>query len=422
MSTRPTGRVTVIRNGTLIDGTGKEPLTNTDVLVRERKIEAIGRGLAIPSQASVIEATGRFVMPGLIDAHLHLFGSRTNDITEQFLVKEEVRIIRATVDARRLLDAGFTTVRDAGSTAAPAIRDAINEGTVRGPRIIASGKIITQTAGHGDAHYIPLHWMKDIKWVRIADGVDDCRKAAREVLREGSDVVKIMTSGGVYSMRDPPHTAQYTVDEIKAMTEEAHRVDKRVMTHCISAEGAKNSILGGVDTIEHGYLIDDEAIDMMVKHDKVLCPTLAIIDRLVTYGKQLKAPEWAQVKGKEAQAKQIETVKKAHARGVKIAVSTDYGGPKEMPMGANAIELQLLTEKCGFTSMETIVAATKIGAEACGLLDQIGTLEPGKLADLLVLKSDPLKDIRIFQNRGMISLVMKEGRVEANRGLKITRA
>jgi imidazolonepropionase-like amidohydrolase len=264
--------------------------------------------------------------------------------------------------------------------------------------------------------------MKDIKWVRIADGVDDCRKAAREVLREGSDVVKIMTSGGVYSMRDPPHTAQYTVDEIKAMTEEAHRVDKRVMTHCISAEGAKNSILGGVDTIEHGYLIDDEAIDMMVKHDKVLCPTLAIIDRLVTYGKQLKAPEWAQVKGKEAQAKQIETVKKAHARGVKIAVSTDYGGPKEMPMGANAIELQLLTEKCGFTSMETIVAATKIGAEACGLLDQIGTLESGKLADLLVLKSDPLKDIRIFQNRGMISLVMKEGRVEANRGLKITRA
>ncbi len=409
------GNVLVIKGGYLIDGTGKEPIEDAVLVIRGKEIVNIGKEstIEIPSSAHVIDASGMTIMPGLIDCHVHLSGSRSVNPLERLRVPRYLRILRASVDARKLIEAGFTTVRDVGSPFGPALRDAIAEGTIPGPRILAAGRPISQTFGHGDIHYLPYHWVKEI--AVLADGPYECRKAVRLVLRDGVDLIKICTSGGVFSEKDEPTWPQFTLEEINAIVDEAHRVGKRVAAHAEGWEGIKNAILGNVDTIEHGDEIDEELAEMMIKRNKILVPTMAIDDAMVKHGDKAGIPSWAMRKIRKLREINIRNYQKAYKAGVKMALGTDFGGPDIFPMGKNAIELELRVKLVGVKEMDAIMQATKIAAEALGLEDKIGTIEKGKLADIIIVEGNPLKDITVLQKLDKIKVVIKEGSIVVNK-------
>ncbi|MEM0265001.1 MAG: amidohydrolase family protein [Candidatus Methanomethylicia archaeon] len=403
-------------NGFLIDGTGSPPLDKAIVVIDGGRIKAVGVSgeVKIPSDAKIIDLNGLTIMPGLIDAHMHFMGTRTHKLEENFTIPDQVKLLRCVSDASALLDAGFTTVKDCGGTNGLYLKFAINEGSIRGPRVIASGYVLSQTFGHGDVHFLPINWVKE-KIPTICDGVDDCRRAARYALREGADFIKICATGGVMSMRDRPEHTQFSYEEIKAIVDEAQKVGTFVTAHAQGTQGIKIAISAGVKTIDHGIYLDEEAIKMMKERDVILVPTLSIVHQIVTRGKEVGIVEWGLMKAAEAFESHIKSVKMAYEAGVKIAVGTDFGGPELWKLGTNAMELELLVDKIGFKPMDAIVSATKISAEACGLLNKIGTIETGKLADIIVVKGNPLEDIRILRNIENIKLVMKEGKIEVNR-------
>lgn len=408
--------ILVLVNGFLIDGTGRPPIDKATVVIEGGRIKAVGVSgeVKIPSDAKIIDLNGLTIMPGLIDAHMHFMGTRTHKLEENFIIPDQVKLLRCVSDASALLDAGFTTVKDCGGTNGLYLKFAINEGSIRGPRIIASGYVLSQTFGHGDIHFIPIAWAKE-KIPTICDGVDDCRRAARYALREGADFIKICATGGVMSMRDRPEHTQFSYEEIKAIVEEARKVGTFVTAHAQGTEGIKIAISAGVKTIDHGIYLDEEAIKMMKEKDVILVPTLSIVHQIVTRGREVGIVEWGLMKAAEAFESHIKSVKMAYEAGVKIAVGTDFGGPELWKLGTNAMELELLVDKIGFKPMDAIVSATKISAEACGLSNKIGTIETGKLADIIVVKGNPLENIRILRNTENIKLVIKEGKIEVNR-------
>ena len=254
---------TVLKGGRLIDGGGGAIVDNSAVVIKGERIEAAGAAdtVKIPKGAEVVDTTGKTVMPGLMDAHLHLWGiNRTNPLT-LMIDPPEQRGMRSVMDVWKLLDSGYTTVRCCGNSNNMSIylREAITEGSIIGPRILSCGAIITQTGGHGDtSHSLPIEWVNQRGVGRIADGADECRKAAREQLRAGADFIKLCSTGGVLSEKDLPTSCQYTIDEISAMVEEAHNVGAKVASHAQGTRGIKNALLAGVDTIEHGFYLDDE--------------------------------------------------------------------------------------------------------------------------------------------------------------------
>jgi imidazolonepropionase-like amidohydrolase len=250
---------------------------------------------------------------------------------------------------------------------------------------------------------------------RIADGVDECRRAAREQIREGAGVIKICSTGGVLSEKDAPTQAQFVDEEIAAITTEAHRVGIKVMAHAQSPEGIQNAIQNGVDTIEHGIYLDDATIAMICAHDIILVPTFAIVNAIVTKGASAGVPEYGLQKAKIAHSAHLHSIRNAYQAGVKIAVGTDFCGPDLIPHGENAVELEILVKQLGMTPMEAIIAATKIGAEALGLSSEVGTLEQGKTADLLIVNGNPLENIALLQNPQRLMIVMKEGQIVIDR-------
>ena len=255
----------------------------------------------------------------------------------------------------------------------------------------------------------------------LCDGVAECTKAARYALREGADFIKICTSGGVMSMIDRPEHTQFTLEEVKAIVEEARHVGKFVTAHCQGTEAMKNSIAAGVKTIDHAFYPDDEVIEMAKKRkDVVFVPTLSINWRIVTEGEKAGYPAWAVAKGKEAWEVTIKNIAKLHRAGLTIASATDFCGSPLLKMGTNSMELELLVKHCGFKPMDAIIAATRNGAKACGLENETGTIEKGRAADIIIVDGDPLKDIRILQNKNKINMVMKEGKIEVERGLKLS--
>lgn len=419
-------KVMAIKGDTLIDGTGAEPVENAVAVIEGSKITAVGKAedVEIPKEAEVIDATGKTMMPGLIDSHMHLMGMKTdNFIEETLIVPEGVKLLRAGNDAGLLLDAGFTTVKDCGGANAVYIKRAIAEGTLRGPRILAAGYILTQTFGHADlTHFLPIE-MSDVRTAHgkgialICDGVEECTKAARYALREGADFIKVCTTGGVMSERDRPEHTQFTVDEIKAIVKVAHFAGAFVTAHCQGTEGMHNSIEGGIKTIDHAFYPDDEAIEMGKKKGVVFVPTLSIMKRINEGGLEAGYPEWAVQKSREAWDNVVKNIARLREAGATLAAATDFGGSKLMKMGTNALELELLVKHCGFTPMDAIVSATLNGAKACGLEDRIGTIEKGKLADIIIVDGDPLKDIKILQNLDRIKMVIKEGVIEVDRGI-----
>ena len=400
---------TIINAGRLIDGTGSNPVDDVSILIEGDTITGIlsSKDLEVPEDATVIDLSDKTVLPGFIDCHMHFLEGDGLDLVSWLITPVPLVAIRATVDARRLLEAGFTAVRCMGSVVDIALRDAINEGTVPGPRIVASGRIISQTRGHGDVHNVPSDWL-DERWVGlIADGPDECRKAARTVLRDGADVIKICTTGGGMSEKDNLTEPQFTIDEIAAITEEAHRVNRKVGSHACSPAGTQNAVKGGVDTIEHGFFLDEETCLMMAEAKTPLVTSLTVGQLMMDQGEEEGAPEHVMRKNKEGMQPRYDSVKLAYDMGVKIALGSDLWGGKLMQHGLNAYEFKCLVE-AGLPPMEAIVAGTKHGAEVLGMENQIGTLEKGKFADLVAVDGNPLENIRLLED---VKFVMKGGEI-----------
>lgn len=403
----------LIKSGRMIDGTGSEPLNEADLLIKNDLIEALGPAGTVdyPADAEVVEAEGKTVMPGLIDAHVHLFGSASMNQLTWFFDDPYLRAMRSVTDIWKIIDAGFTTARDLGNARAIPLRDAVNEGSCVGPRIVACGRAISQTGGHSDIlHSIPVEMGADRMGVgRIADGVAEVRKAAREQLRAGADFLKIMTTGGVMSERDKSTSSQYSLEEIRAFVEEAANVGCRTSSHSHGAQGVKNALIGGIKTIEHGIYLDDECIELMVKNNHYLVPTLAIVDTIVVNGEKVGVLPESVRKAKIAQEDHISSFKRAYRAGVLCGLGTDYLTDPMGPMGQNAIEMEIYVEKIGLSPMETIVCATRNNAEILDLADEIGTLEPGKQADVIVVNGDPLDDIKVLRDRENFLHIFKGG-------------
>jgi imidazolonepropionase-like amidohydrolase len=411
-----------IKGGRLIDGTGAQPVENAIVVIDGSKISALGpEGEAqIPPEARVIDAAGKTVMPGLIDSHLHFVGMKTDRVLEEILIRpRELGLIKSVFDVQNLLEAGFTTVKDCGGKNGIWLRGAIAEATIRGPRIVAAGCVLSQTFGHADIHMFPIEWVKERKVFSInsliCDGVDECRRASRQALREGADFIKVCTSGGVMSMSDRPEYTQFCLDEIRAIVEEANHVGKFVTAHCQGTEAIKNSIEGGIRTIDHAFYPDDEAIEMAKGKDVIFVPTLSIVRQVSEKGGEAGHPPWGVAKAKECWEAMIKNIAKLYEAGLTLAAGTDLGGSPLLKHGTNARELELLVTYCGFSPMDALVAATRNGAKACGLEDTVGTIEVGKLADMLVVEGDPLSDIAVLQDVQRITTVIKEGQIVVDR-------
>ncbi|MEA1993279.1 MAG: amidohydrolase family protein [Euryarchaeota archaeon] len=394
-----------IKNCSLIDGKGGSE-EDVSILINNDIIQEIG---SPEERGKIIDAKGKYVLPGLIDTHLHLVGARSMNPLDWVLESTALKTIRAVTDVKKLIEAGFTSVRCAGvSPHSLALRDAVNEGVIKGPRIQAAGRTMSQTGGHGDFHMLPLKWARDSEISCIADGVDECRKATRELLRDGADFIKMCTTGGVLSERDTPEESQYTVEEIRAVVEEAKRVGKKVDTHSQGTEGIRNSVKAGVKNIVHGFYLDKKTCKMMIENDCVYIPTLSINHKLSTEGKEHGVPEYGLRKIKKSSEAHIESIALAYKMGVTIATGTDFIGPEIIPHGENAMELELLVSMIGMTEMEAIMASVNNGAKTMGRED-LGTVEEGKTADLLVIDKDPIDDIRVLRDKESITYVIKEG-------------
>lgn len=385
----------VIDADVLITGRDERPLEGGRIVLDdEGTIDAVGTQEDVSAPDSVDHERYPAVTPGLIDAHLHLQGMREMDPLSWITESSELGTARATADLRDLLAAGFTAVRDVGSTTGIGLRDAVDEGTIPGPRIFTSGQSISQTGGHGDAHYLPYEWMTntDESLATLADGADECRKEARKRIREGVDVLKIMTTGGVLSEKDTPDQSQFTDAEIRAFVEEAHRVGIPVASHAQGAPGIKSALRNGVDTIEHGFSLDEECLDLFTETGAVFVPTLSIMYRLIEKGSDHGVPEYGLEKARRANEAHSDSVERAYEAGVPIATGTDFLGPDLVPHGENALELELFVEEIGMDEHEALQSATRVAAETVPA-DDIGTLEAGNRGDLLALGRDPLEDI-----------------------------
>lgn len=409
----------VLSCGTLIDGRSDEPVEDAFVRIGENgEIEEVGpaESVSVPDDQELIDHSDEVVLPGLIDAHLHLTGARSMDPMSWATEPETLGAARATADLRALLEAGFTAVRDVGSATGIGLKRAVDGMAIPGPQVFTSGPSISQTGGHGDTHMLPYEWVADTKGIgTLADGPAECRKEARKRIREGVDLIKIMTTGGVLSEKDTPRQSQFTDAEITAMTEEAHRVGIPVASHAQGAPGIKSALRNGVDTIEHGFYIDDTALELMTECDATYVPTLAIMHRLVTRGADHGVPEYGLEKAREARNAHFEAVERAYEADIPIAMGTDFIGPDLVAHGENVLEAELFVEEIGMEPLDAIKAGTSVAART--LPDEnLGQIAPGYRGDVTVLSDNPLEDIGALREVTTVyrggNRVVSDGKVE----------
>ncbi len=406
---------TYIHNGTLIDGNGGTPLADAAILIQNDRIQAVGRSTEVhaPNGAVTrIDAQGGTILPGFIDTHVHLMFEGF-DIPRMLTRPFSMNFYRAIEHMRRTIDAGVTTVRDAGG-ADLGVKQSVEEGLIVGPRMQISITALSITGGHGDG-WMPSGFSLDLfppypgMPSNICDGVEDVRKKVREVLRAGAEIVKICSTGGVMSPTDHPEFTQFTPEELDVIVQEAaYRRGVKVMSHAQGLEGVKNAIRAGIHSIEHGIFLDDEAIDLMLEKGTFLVPTLlaplSVVEIAESSGTM---PEYGVRKARETIEIHSESIARAQERGVTIAMGTDAG---VMLHGTNLRELGLMCN-IGMSPMQAIVATTKIAAECLGWQDRIGTVEKGKLADIVIAGVDPLKEIRSLEKRENIKVVIQGGKV-----------
>ncbi len=401
----------LIQAGRLIDGRGKI-LRDVEILVEEDRIKAVGSEIQVGDDVERLDFSDQTVMPGLIDAHLHITSTGDPDPLKRVQRGVPYTALVGAAQAKRTLEAGVTAVRDAGApfNTALDLRRAIQEGLLPGPRMIVSGQGLSITGGHGD----PANgWPREVDFLgrRPVDSPDEARRAARQELAYGADCIKMSATGGVMSMGTDHTVRGLTEEEMRAAIEEAENRKKRTLAHAQGTEGIKNAIRAGISSIEHGFWLDDEAIEMMRENDVFLVPTLAAVYRILEAGTDKGVPEHAVEKARIGQQAHLESFKKALDAGVKIAMGTDAGTPFNLH-GDNAFELKLMVD-AGMTPMQAIVASTSLAAEILDL--ETGAIEEGLLADLIVVDGDPSEDVDCLCNRDNIKLVMLGGETKIRR-------
>jgi imidazolonepropionase-like amidohydrolase len=389
---------TVLKNGVVIDGSGLDPISNGFVVINGDKIAAVGPLAEFDSTAfegpdhEVIDVGGKVIMPGLINAHEHLdIHWGTGPAQERAKQPIPWHLLRAVRNALLALQEGVTTVRDMSSNQGTNLhmKKGIAGGMIVGPRVVTCGQAIAMTGGHGHMRAIE------------ADGPDEVRKAARTLLKAGADFIKIMASGGyIDPTKDLPWSAQLSEEEMRAAFDEAKKAGKKTTVHAHPPAAIRAAVAAGVDCIEHGGLMDKETADLLAREGIYLVPTLGESWEIAYRGEELGRPAWLIESCKSHLDSRMKAFEMPVKIGVKMAVGTDVAGSMALEMG--------LMQKGGLSAMEVLVSATRNGAEVCDLLDETGTLEVGKLADVIVVNGTPLKDM---EDVSKVDLVFKAGKV-----------
>jgi imidazolonepropionase-like amidohydrolase len=423
LETKVKGPIRAIRCGTLIDGRGGKPVKDAVVLIQGNRIAGVGeRGKAkLPRDAEVIDCSGYTVMPGMMDLHIHtaMYNCMTfhNHRVAQFETMPHLQQMYALFHAQNCFDMGFTTLRDLGMNGPYgllvnemcAVRDAINAGIVEGPRMLIAG-FTTMTGSH-------LELIQPRAMVRFgfntADGPWELRKLARKNMLAGCDVIKTCASGGGGTDKEEPDIRNLTQEELDALVDEAHALHKHAAVHCFTTSAQRMALQAGADTIEHMVFSDDETLDMIVEAGVPMTPTLSHrTDHAIELRREHGTADFVLRKMKYLQPFCFETFRKMYKAGVKIAMGTDMGF--EPDMGSNASELEIYV-KLGMKPMDAILTTTRNAAQALKQEKDLGTIEAGKLADVIAVDGDPLKNIRCLQEKKNIRIVMKEGRIYADR-------
>lgn len=399
--------IAILKNASLIDGTGSPPIERGLVAVEGDRILFAGEAGAwqMPEGKTMqeIDLTGRWILPGLIDCHVHIAAECLPDSTLNGPLGWTTLVMLK--HAQNTLAAGITTIRDVGGRhhLEFSLRKAAGAGMFAAPRMALAGKLLSITST-GSEWYEGMY--------READGVDEVRKAAREQLKAGADLIKVLATGAVLAPGEKPGAAQFEMEEIRAAVVEAAKVGKIVAAHAHGIEGIRNAVEAGAKTIEHGTYLhqDPRVMERMAREEIFLVPTLkAGFD--VIYGDKPGIPDWIMEKSKETQEDAMYSIRKAYEMGVPIAMGTDAATPYNFH-GENAMELAYMAE-AGMSAMDCILASTQNAARALGWEDKLGTLQAGKLADLIVVKKNPLADLRSLADRRNIEYVMQGGKFTA---------
>lgn len=405
-----------ISGGKLIDGNGGKPIDNSLLLIEDGRIIYAGKGVDIPQEYTVYNIEGKFLIPGLVDTHLHFSGNLTDDDTEWVLEHPIQKTVVAVEQARQSLQRGLTTVGEISASGIH-IRNMIDQGIMEGPRIVATGKGFCRTGGHGDSHKLPGWYNEESHpWAERVDGPWNLRKAVRKRLREDPDAIKIWSTGGGLWRWDQKLDQHYTSEEIQAVVDECNMVGIPVWAHAEGYQGALDSVKAGVHLIIHGQTLNDEALEIMAEKNIYFCPTIQFLKEWFT----IYAPPYVphlhdKYEGETVAEKELQRVydnlRKARAKGIGLTIGSDSFSSSLTPYGHTAIgEIIAFVEEAQISPLDTITAATKIGAEMLKVDDITGTLEAGKFADLIVLDGDPLKDIHQLSVDNM-SMIMKEGTI-----------
>jgi len=388
-------------DGRVIVGDGRI-LEHATVLVKDGIILKIAQNsMRIPKDTQKIPLDGQTLLPGFIDSHIHICMDGSPDpVAVSLSESPTITTLKAAESARRTLLAGVTTVRDMGGKDGIdfGLRQAIDSGLIAGPRMLISGRLICMTGGHG--------WQVGLE----ANGPDEVRKAAREQIKAGADIVKLMATGGVLTPAVEPGSEQFTEAELRAGVEEAHKAGKKTATHAMGTRGIQNALRAGIDSIEHGVYLDEETVSMMIERNIPFIPTISALYNIETKGIEAGIPAFAVEKTLKVKPFHMESIRMAREAGVSVAAGTDAGTPFNLH-GENLGEIKLLVDYGGFSPMGAIEAGTRTAARVLGLEEELGTVEEGKVADLVMVEGNPLDNIDVLLNPESICLVMQGGKI-----------
>ncbi len=393
---------TLFKNGQIISGSGKV-IDKGWVLIEKNTIVAVGSTHDLPPKNAdgvreSIDLNGMSLLPGMIDTHVHITADGSPNLQAQIINDgQALTAVKMLKNCRQTLNAGFTTVRDLGGRnyVNLEVRDALNAGLMEGPTVVSCGRVVCMTGGHG--------WFMGNE----ADGPDQVRRAVREELKQGVDLVKFMSTGGVLTKGVDPHAPQLGLEELRAGIEEAHNAGRKTTTHAIGMGGIKNAVEAGIDCIEHGFFLSEELAEQMAKKDVWLVPTLVPVIRLKEYEVVKFLPDWVNKKVDDYGETWKMGILNARKAGVKIAMGTDTGTPFNLH-GQNAQELIHMVD-AGLIPQEAIASVTSRAAELLGLEHELGSLVPGKKADFVIVDGNPLEDISVLADQSKIRMVYKNG-------------